>query len=311
MEVLELDPISYDKLFPFPSHIFNSARFNELNKLKCEKIYYIAFKNSKIRMGIIFGMKGYNLLSPFSAPFGGFEAVNNDISLQQIDSSLLVLENWAKEKKIENIKITLPPFIYFPIFLNKVYNSLFRREYRIANIELNYQFPTEKLTENYLYTISYNARKNLKKSFQYELFFEKIESKYGQIAYDIIAQNRKERGFSLRMTWAQVQETMRIIDVDFFIVKKEQVSIGAALVFHVSTDVVQVVYWGDLPKYSEYKTMNFLSYNIFKYYKENGIKIVDIGPSTENSIPNHGLCEFKESIGCDISIKTEFYKKIN
>ena len=62
--------------------------------------------------------------------------------------------------------------------------------------------------------------------------------------------------------------------------------------------------------FSEFKTMNFLSYEVFKYYKENGIKVVDIGPSTEDSIPNHGLCEFKESIGCDLSPKYSFYKKI-
>ena len=56
--------------------------------------------------------------------------------------------------------------------------------------------------------------------------------------------------------------------------------------------------------------MNFLSFHVFQYYKNQGIEIVDIGPSTENSIPNYGLCEFKESIGCDILIKTEFYKKL-
>jgi hypothetical protein len=56
--------------------------------------------------------------------------------------------------------------------------------------------------------------------------------------------------------------------------------------------------------------MNFLSYKIFEFYKKTGIRIVDIGPSTENSVPNHGLCEFKESIGCDISTKFTYRKEI-
>ena len=56
--------------------------------------------------------------------------------------------------------------------------------------------------------------------------------------------------------------------------------------------------------------MNFLAYHVFNFYKKNGIKVIDIGPSTENSIPNHGLCEFKESIGCDISPKHSFCLKI-
>jgi lipid II:glycine glycyltransferase (peptidoglycan interpeptide bridge formation enzyme) len=69
---------------------------------------------------------------------------------------------------------------------------------------------------------------------------------------------------------------------------------------------VQVIYWGDIPEFSKYKTMNFLSFNIFEHYKKSGLKIVDIGPSTENSIPNYGLCEFKESIGCSIAAKVTF-----
>jgi hypothetical protein len=39
-----------------------------------------------------------------------------------------------------------------------------------------------------------------------------------------------------------------------------------------------------------------------------GMKFVDIGPSTENSIPNYGLCEFKESIGCTVVNKYSFKK---
>jgi hypothetical protein len=76
----------------------------------------------------------------------------------------------------------------------------------------------------------------------------------------------------------------------------------------VTPDIVQVIYWGDLPAYSEFKTMNYLSYNIFIYYKKLGVKYVDIGISTELSVPNHGLCEFKESIGCDLSLKFTFSK---
>jgi len=57
--------------------------------------------------------------------------------------------------------------------------------------------------------------------------------------------------------------------------------------------------------------MNFLSFNVFNYYKDLGIEIIDIGHSTEDSIPNNGLCEFKESIGCSIGILYEFYKKFD
>lgn len=311
MEILEVDSKTYAEVIATPSHIFNSAAFNALNESKCEQVFYLLFKDSKIRLGIIFGVRNNILTSPFSAPFGGFESTSEDIRLQQIEAALHSLEVWAKEKLLQGIRIVSPSFFYNENFLNKIYNCLYRTSFLSANIELNYQFSTSKFDENYSNSIWYNAKKNLKRALQSNLTFEKLIPEKGKFAYDVIAQNRKERGFPLRMTWEQVQETMKVITVDFFVVKKEETPIGSALIFQVTNEIVQVVYWGDLPEFAEHKTMNFLSFNVFQYYKNQGIKIIDIGPSTENSIPNYGLCEFKESIGCDISIKTEFYKKLN
>lgn len=310
MEVLEVDSIAYAAAVPNPSHIFNGAGFNALNASKCDAVYYLLFKDSKIRLGIILGVRNNILNAPFSAPFGGFESTFSDTKLQQIDAALKVLNDWAESKNFEAIRIVLPSFFYNSNFLNKVHNCLRRAAYETANVELNYHFSTAKLDDNYLKEIWYNALKNLKKSQSFELTFERLDSKSGQQAYDIIALNRSTRGFPLRMTWEQVERTGEIIPIDYFVVKKEAIGIGAAVVFHVAKDIVQVVYWGDLPEFSEHKTMNFLSFHIFQYYKDHGIKIIDIGPSTEDSAPNYGLCEFKESIGCDIMTKTAFTKKL-
>ena len=311
MEILEVDANQYAEIFSKPYHFFNAAAFNNINAYKCEQVYYLIFKDTKLRLGIIFGQRNNKLVSPFSAPFGGFLATSEDVKLNQIDAALEALTAWATAKKMEGMSIVSPSFFYNENFLNKVYNCLYRAGFESSNIELNYQFPTQKFNENYQTNIWYNARKNLKRAFQANLTFEKLANENGKQAYDVIAQNRKERGFPLRMTWEQVLETTTVITADFFLVKKEATPIGAAVVFHVADQIVQVIYWGDLPQYAEYKTMNFLSFQVFQYYKQQGIAMIDIGPSTEDSVPNHGLCEFKESIGCDISIKTEFYKKLN
>ena len=47
-----------------------------------------------------------------------------------------------------------------------------------------------------------------------------------------------------------------------------------------------------------------------KKAKEIQIPFIDIGHSTVDSVPNHGLCEFKESIGCSIGLLNEYYKDI-
>ena len=55
--------------------------------------------------------------------------------------------------------------------------------------------------------------------------------------------------------------------------------------------------------------MNFLSYKVFEFYSQLGKKNVDLGISTVNSVPNYGLCEFKEGIGCRIDPKFTFVHK--
>ncbi len=310
MEILEVDSTTYAEVISSPAHIFNSAAFNALNESKCDAVYYLLFKDSKVRLGIIFGVRNNILTSPFSAPFGGFEATSTDLRLQQIDAALQTLHLWAIGRNFEGIRIVFPAFFYNSNMLNKVCSCLTRASYERTNVDLNYHFSTVKFGDNYKKEIWYNAQKNLRKSETSDLTFEKVNAADSAQAYAIIALNRRTRGFPLRMSLEQIEETAKVIDIDFFLVKKEEITVASAIIFHVAKDIVQVVYWGDLPDYSEYKTMNFLSYNVFQYYKNQGIEIVDIGPSTENSVPNYGLCEFKESIGCDILIKTEFYRKL-
>ncbi|WP_293872247.1 hypothetical protein [Flavobacterium sp.] len=310
MEILEVTPEFFDASFPKPNHIFNSGAFSKLNSARFEKVYYLIFRDTKIRLGIIFGLQNQVLLSPFSATFGGFEFVNCDIKLYQIDATLESLFNWASTNGFIGIKIIQPPFFYNEDFSAKVTNCIYRAGFDTQNIELNYHFQTANLNIDYEQKIWYNAKKNLKKATAFGLLFEKLESNQGKLAYDVIVQNRNERGFPLRLTWEQLLVTATVIPMDFFLIKTTTQTIAAAIVYNIAPSIVRIIYWGDLPQFSEYKTMNFLSFNIFNYYKNQGIETIDIGHSTVYSVPNNGLCEFKESIGCSISLLYEFYKKI-
>ena len=109
------------------------------------------------------------------------------------------------------------------------------------------------------------------------------------------------------MRYNDVIETSKIIPSDYFLVKdSEGKAIASALVHQINDEILHVVYWGNLMDANKLCPMNFLSYNIFKYYKQTNFKIIDIGPSTEDGKPNFGLCDFKEGIGCHCSSKNTF-----
>ena len=311
MEILDITPSLYSTIIANPTQTFNSSAFSNLNASKCDKIHYLVFKDSKYRIGITLGVRNNILISPFSASFGGFEAAHSDVKLYQIDEAISKLVEWAKENNYEGIKLISPPSFYNPNFAAKITNCLYRAGFETKNIELNYHFEISNLNENYLTSIWYNARKNLKKALSFPFDFIKLDNEEGKRAYDVIAINRSERGFPLRLSYEQLKETESVIPIDYFLVEDEKNPIAAAIVYHLSYKVVRVVYWGDLPEFSEYKSMNFLSYKIFEYYQSTGIPYIDIGHSTVDSVPNNGLCEFKESIGCSLGLLYEYYKKLN
>ena len=308
MEIEEVDHLYYDHHFPGPWHVFAGASFNHLNAGKCEKVHYLLFKDSKIRLGLILGARGKQLYSPFSAPFGGFSAVKEEIRLQSIEEALILLKQWIADQGFASVHITLPPSIYSSSLISKIHNCFYRSDFQLVQNDLNYSFDLKNFDQNYIELIWRNARKNLNIALKNDFTFKIAQNPEKKLlAYQVIRENREARGFPLRMTWDQIQETIKVIKVDFFIVQQETgKAIAAAMVFHVAEKIVQVVYWGDLPDFAHLKTMNFLSYKVFEYYKSEEIRIIDIGPSTENSIPNFGLCEFKESIGCDITNKFTF-----
>jgi hypothetical protein len=313
MEIIEVSHEEYTRIIPAPYQAFGSAAFNHANEDKAASVHYLLFKEGKYRLGIVGGIREQIFLSPFSAPFGGFSFLQEDVRLQYLDEAAQQLSSWAIDRGLQEIKITLPPGIYQESFISKQVNSLFRNDFIIVKTDLNYAYHLQQFSANYPETTWYNARKNLKialsNNFNFRLCSSKEEK---EAAYEVIKQNREARGFPLRMTWQQVQLSASLLQADFFLAaNSEGVSVAAAVVFHIAKGIVQVIYWGDLPAHAHLKTMNFLSFKVFEHYKQQGLEIIDIGPSTENSIPNYGLCEFKESIGCSIAPKFSFSKMLH
>lgn len=305
MQIIKIDSKEYKNYFKLTYHIYNSVEFSELNKVKAEELYYFIFKDSKVRLGIILGKRDGILYSPFSAPFGGFSPMKDHISIDFIDNSILLLQDYASNHNL-SIKVSIPPVIYSKDFISKTINSFIRSKFKIAYCDINYSIDIDNI-EDYKSIIWRNARKNLNNSKKYNLEF-KIALSFEEIklAYSVIKENREYKGYPLRMQLNSVLDTIKVVKSDFFNLYFEGISIASAQIFYVGNDVVQVIYWGDKPGYEHIRPMNFLACKVFEYYKSIGIKHIDIGPSSENGIPNYGLCDFKESIGCSITNKFSF-----
>lgn len=310
MEIIEVSFSEYKDAIPSPYFIFGDAGFNSLNSFKAEEVFYLLFREGKIRLGLIVGRQNDVVKSPFSAPFGGFSFVSEKIRLQYIEEAIKLLSEWANSRDISAIEIILPPLFYNYSFISKQINCFHRAGYIFSAIDLNFSCDVFGNKKPYQEQLWRNSRKNLRIAFEANLSFIRVtDETEKRISYEIISKNRAHRGFPLRMTWDQIQDTEILIPIDYFLVKDFHGNpIAAAIVFHVTDRIVQVVYWGDLPGHTEVKPMNFLASGLYEHYEDLNIEYLDIGPSTENSLPNYGLCEFKESLGCTLYPKYTMYK---
>lgn len=293
--------------------IYNTAKFNRLNKETVDRIWYlVVYKGESLRFAVVFGEKDKTLLCPFSAPFGYPESMKKDAGLEEYYTAYNLTRIFFQNKGIKSCEIYMPPTFYEHRVITAWTNVLYTNGFCTQYCDVNYSFCNiETLFAEYTSRLQKNARKNLAKAFAGGLEFEKCVSKeLCHKAYGIIEANRREKNRPLRMKEEKVIRTLPIVNGEWYVVRMNDIIIAAALVYAVSKDVAQIVYWGDLPQYATLRPTNYISYKLLEQYVKKGYKYLDVGISTEEGQPNFGLCDFKESIGCTVYGKARLIKHI-
>ena len=304
MQIDIVRPGEYRQLFPHPQHVFNSVGFTELNKEKCSSVQYLCFSENKARIGLVVGEKDGQFWSPFSAPFGGFDA-NQPDRIEYYDEAVALLKAHLAATGTP-LKIVLPPTVYGS-YTAKMYNALIRGGARLLFSELNYAYELDRF-KDFEANLDRSARKNFHNARQYPFEFQKLERTPENItrAYTVIRGNRESKGYALQMSLDGVLQTAPVVGAEFFMMSLDGADVAAAMVYPVTEGINQVIYWGDAPGYADCRAMNYFTYKVFEHYFQQGLKVLDIGPSSVEGIPNYGLCSFKENLGCTISLRHVF-----
>lgn len=286
--------------------VFSSMKFNQFNEGKCDGLYIHVHK----KLSLIFGIKGCVLSAPFSAPFSFVRYASDYVKYSQVlDFFVSLIEVVDGDDNISEVKITLPPYIYNQSMLTKVSLALGNSGFNIAYRDINSHFDLKNFCIDKLPSVT---KKAIRANSNYANEFLVAETQSEKIlAYNIIKQNRDMKGYPLRMSLEQVLDTAKnAVNSYFFISKVDSVPAAAAIVFEVSHDVVQVIYWGANELGERCSAMYFLPFKVLDFFKSINKMIVDIGPSSEYGVISNGLNDYKQMIGCDNSVKeTWVYKK--
>lgn len=283
------------------AHVYNSTDFTHLNAAKVSSIFFLLFGDTRLRAGITLGERADgSLVSGFSSPFGGFDTTREQ-EPQKMVEICEALARWADGRRLE---IVMPPERYFASQNAKTRYALSAAgftEQRMLNHHIDVTRSPTALRES----LDSKARNKLRMAERAQFSFSPCGA---DEAYEIIAANRAMRGYPLAMSLNDVKSTSRIVKSEFFILRKGETGVAAAMLNSVTPDIKQLVYWGDNGLEAESHPMNMLAYELAGHYFCSGCKtrLIDLGPSGSYETLNNGLMAFKESVGGEASLKHRF-----
>ena len=303
--LVEIDVRKYKNLFPTDPHPFISEKFIELNKNKVSEIVRLVPEGEKASLGLIAGIADGTLRSPFSAPFGGFHFRNELVYVNEIDSYVTSLKSYITAKGLNGLDIILPPDLYHQTFNAKITNALIRNGFDQEIPEVTSWIDLNRFNGTFTQK---NSREYYRQAVRNGLIFESVTDLNGKYdIYNLIRENRARFGRPIYMSFDDIIQTGLLWPVDFFNVHSQEGQIYAgAILYRNHPKICYTVYWGDNEAGRPKRAMDFLSYNLFSFYKKNDFIYIDMGISTENGIPNEGLLRFKETHEAESSLRFRF-----
>lgn len=307
--LIEVDNKTYGKYFPSDPHPFISEPFIELNKNKIPQIVRLVEDSDKPIIGLIAGINKGILISPFSAPFGGFHFRKENMYISEIDTFIGSLQDYIISKGLKGLEITLPPDIYHSSFNAKTVNSLIRNGFQSKIPDITGWIDLRQFDKAFTQR---NSREYYRQAVRNNLSFSLASDNEDKRAiYDLIYQNRLKFGRPIFMTFKDILDTANLWPTDFFkVIGEDGTLLSSAIFYRSHPDICHAVFWGDNDAGRPLRAMDYLVFNLWSYYKESDYKYIDLGISTENSIPNEGLLRFKESHDSTSSLRYRFTWKI-
>jgi hypothetical protein len=303
--LIDINSEKFNYFFPNDPHHFISEAFLVLNEKKVDKVVRLVENTDKVAIGLVAGIKDNVLLSPFSAPFGGFHFKHESIYKSAIDSFLIDLLQYCRNENIIQIKLILPPNLYCQSFNAKVANTLIRLGFDMHTPEITNWVDLVNFKGIYTHNASrtyYNQAVNNNLEFHItDLLAEK------EAIYNLIVENRARMGRPIYMTFNDVLETAKSFPTDYFkVINPGGVIVAGAIFYRAHLTVAFAVFWGDSIEGRPLRAMDFLIFQLLSYYKAAEFKNIDLGVSTEAGIPNEGLLRFKETHECVSSLRLSF-----
>ena len=290
--------------------LYNRPSFLSVNNGLPQLHFYLIDKASKVALGhIAFSREESEVVSPFKAPFGGFELAG-DLDSTSFLFFVTEVMRMLKENSIRFMRIHLAPMDYLPCLDMAMENLValgFREKQKLVHHIIKVgEAPFEKLIA------SMEVRKLKKaRTLGCEFRFEKREQ-YAAI-FDFIKQHRESKGHELSMSWDMLRDVLKDHGdhYHFCSVRLEGEMIAAAVMVRVNEKVMYYFIPGHDATFNHLSPMVFLVGELYKWCREHGLQSIDLGTSYWANEENESLARFKEHLGGKPSMSSVFRKALS
>lgn len=302
--LVEVSKVEYRKHFPTDASPFISEAFVDLIEKKQDRVVRL-MKEGDPSIGLLVGLKDGKLCSPFSAPFGGFHYNHEYMFYNVVHEFLSDLKEYVSREGLKQVVITLPPDLYQVNMNAKLVNAFIQLGYTMGLPDINNWVNLNEFDGTWVKSVvAQNCRKAVKHGLTWSVATERKEL---EETYQVIYNNREEQGRKIFMTLEDILEVRKVFPIDFFQIRdKEGKVVGASIFYRGHEKIIQGVFMGDDMEKRNLGTMNYMYSNIYEYYKELGYEYIDLGVSSLEGEPNHGLIRFKELHNSKTSLRFTF-----
>lgn len=295
---------------PHTDSLFHEPEFYRLHLGEAGKYFQWIGKKNEVAATVHYTeLEGGHWRSPARGTFSGY-AFDPALDLSELANFHDGLEERLYALGARTIEVLLAPQAYDPVvFANSAY-ILLSRGFGISRCDINHSL--EVTDASLVERMNYGNRKRLRKCERKGLIGRLLPSDALPVVFETIAINRASKGYDLSMSLPELQTMMDLFPerILLFGASSGEELAAAAVCMRVRHDVSYVFYWGDRPAYSSSSPVVALADAIYDHSRANGIRLLDVGTSSEGSHLNSGLVHFKRALGFSESIKLRMVKNL-
>lgn len=283
--------------------VFDEPAFAALNAGRADRVVHLVLGEPDVRLGLVAGVRDGRLRAPFSAPWslpllgkarprvGDFQRAAEDLA------------SGVERLGVSGADLVLPAPHVAPDTVAKWSAALALAAFRPRAPDLSFHLALQTGDE----ALDPKARQKLAAARKHRTrFSQAADDDRCAVAYEVIRANRDARGYPLHLTLADLLGMRSLVPVDFFVLEGDAGPAAAAACYRLSSELAYIVYWGDSPTSTVPHAMNLLAAELAAHYAASGCTILDTATASIAGDPQHGLADFKQSIGGVASLRARF-----